>query len=859
MGTGGTLPSNRTQSVTFYNTAGIIEKHKNIYFVPRFSSYIGRTKYINQEYLTAFNNKCLSSTKQNYKNIGISQWSPEDRSLVIKGNIDDFRVVTSEGDAYNYFIVTRVITKGNSTTIHYYAFFINNVEQVGGGSIRLDYEPDYFTNKFYLHNTQPLATDGVYNTFNNYMKNVYVERQHYDRVGLYGGDYSITISDESGIRPDVAKCYIEIMDGHTSYFSDFAEIRRFYDTNKIELFIPDYAIPLESGYLINVFDYASQSLLLYTFEVGTYTMVKEWRPDNLDIFVHSEEDFKYRYQYRDFKSPLTTQMEYLTNEEINTINNASSVSDLSSALRLKYYKECLSWCVVTMRDSHYLTSGRQSAYINHPTLNTQNINSSEKSGFKNGGVLQVNQIYFPIFNVASQLKKLNNMKIILRPTQDIGFTADYDATNKTEDLLINLFNKGYGEYIESVQIIKNSYYTQYVSLVNNDLVIVFSDFLGRTNNYNANLLNCVGLSQSPREYAEIVYTGGAYWSKYGNNDSDRDGVCLGLCLGKNEQISNLKLKYDIKNVQENYFDNILNFEPYTFYSLSWLGTVEQPINRKKFYTDSFDYINYQIEYKLILNNISTTTEQLLPYFNLNGYKFASYNDAMSLVVSDSLPIDEDSYYTYLNNNKTQMKNQFAVNNASQGANFANSILGGYGSVASGAIQGSMSTMSYGGVLSGGETGALLGGISGFANVIKSAITWGTSNAIIGMNQRAKLADMGAMPDNLRITGTSAIQMLRTGEIGIYLNHYSLDELSYNSICKYLERYGYVVNIYDTLHTFTRKGWDYVKTIDFEFNEQQVVLTIPEEEAIRRIFSEGVTLLHDESYFIAGHNYEVILD
>jgi len=128
MATGGTIPSNRTQTVTFYNTTGVVEKNKNMYYVPRFSK-TGATanQLVCNAYLNAFNVVCPPSS--DYTEISISTWSPEDRTLTVRGNIDDFRCITDEGACLNYFIITRTVSKVKSgvttTQTFYYAFFIN--------------------------------------------------------------------------------------------------------------------------------------------------------------------------------------------------------------------------------------------------------------------------------------------------------------------------------------------------------------------------------------------------------------------------------------------------------------------------------------------------------------------------------------------------------------------------------------------------------------------------------------------------------------------------------------------------------------------------------------------------------------
>ena len=110
MATGGTIPTNRTQTVTFFDTTGIVDKDKNIYFAPRFSKYaqMSSGKDVRSAYLEIFRSVCPPSS--DYADIQISGWSPQDRTLKVRGNIDDFRLVTEEGDCLNYFILSRTIT-----------------------------------------------------------------------------------------------------------------------------------------------------------------------------------------------------------------------------------------------------------------------------------------------------------------------------------------------------------------------------------------------------------------------------------------------------------------------------------------------------------------------------------------------------------------------------------------------------------------------------------------------------------------------------------------------------------------------------------------------------------------------------
>ena len=74
----------------------------------------------------------------------------------------------------------------------------------------------------------------------------------------------------------------------------------------------------------------------------------------------------------------------------------------------------------------------------------------------------------------------------------------------------------------------------------------------------------------------------------------------------------------------------------------------------------------------------------------------------------------------------------------------------------------------------------------------------------------------------------------------------------------LERVGYQVNLYDTLHVVDRVGWNYIQLNAFDFNPTTNIM-VEQENTIRQIFSQGVTLLHDKSFLTAGHNYEKILE
>ena len=198
-----------------------------------------------------------------------------------------------------------------------------------------------------------------------------------------------------------------------------------------------------------------------------------------------------------------------------------------------------------------------------------------------------------------------------------------------------------------------------------------------------------------------------------------------------------------------------------------------------------------------------------------------------------------------------MKNQYAVNDVEHGYGLLTSGISGIGSIAGGIGKGAIFQSDE---LKG--VGALTGGVQAVTGLINETINWGKDRELIGMNQKAKLSDLGNSPSNIKQVGTELSIDISTGEFGLYLNHYRIDEVSYNSICKYLERFGYTVNIYDSLNVNSRVGWDFIQLNSFDYDSQ---ITVEQENSIRQIFQNGVTLLHDHSVMTSGHNYETILD
>ena len=379
MATGGTIPSARKNIVTFYNTTGVIEKDKNVYFAPRFSKYpLSVSKKVSKAYIDILDSVCPPSS--NYKGIELSGWLPQDRTIVVKGNIDDFRLVTEEGDCLNYFIIQRKVTKGLVEKTYYYGFFITGVKQAGGNSVSITCEPDDFTNVFYLHNEHVLTSqEGDYEPFNEKIKNCYINRQHYNRVKKTVDDYYIMSLRIDSISPSISESSIHVGDSISMRFEteDLPEVVgtvlsfEILTSTSLSLSVKtneeeDIGEPQQysqmniAGSVYN-FDYRAEDIE-WEHKVDTEIFL-----DNMKVFLNQEETFRYKYQYRDYKRDLYQHINF-TDSEYQEIDEASSLSDLSETLRLKVIYDSLYFLVVETRGMEIVSKYTRTLGL---TLDTQ--------------------------------------------------------------------------------------------------------------------------------------------------------------------------------------------------------------------------------------------------------------------------------------------------------------------------------------------------------------------------------------------------------------------------------------------------------------------------------------------------------
>ena len=744
----------KTITFTLYNTTGVIEKNHNLYYLPR----VNYVTY-NNTWLEAFNNVAIKW--DNYTEVEISQWSPEDRTLVIQGSITNFRHIKRP----NYIIVKETDTyEDEGTTVtetRRTAFVITDMRQIGINSIELTLDKDIFTTTFCL-NVMSYTTPITFA-----LKNCYVERQHYDRVD-------------------------------TSY-----------------------------------------------------------NETNLDIFANIEEQFKYKRQYRDMKRMLNYG-DYFTDEDLESIENSSTLAGLGTALAIKVIKHCCAFLHVVLNSSACLTG-----YL-HSTSAPYYVWDKPHTLFPNLYPYTENQLTKLIVPVAvipnflskyeTQIKNIYNNFYIYHID---SLSTERQITNAQPNLSDFLSNDLLQPYILTAYLTRESYFEKYITFTLSGINIEIKPVqtVHSSEDYEYNYLIVYPITKDTTNFNKILNNTAGYQLDL-NTSSTASIVIRDLSLNilsidigtafleRNENdVFDLDLSDEPHNdIKTTYYDPVLSFNPYSFYTISYLGQIEVPLNKINYYEDAV----IECDLSVIVSDVCKYT--FIPSYTIGGLKQKMYQESLVTTFANQLTVVASKLEEYLIANQTQMKNQYAVNNMDLGKGLISSVVGGTG-------QG----IRAGAMFADPVTGLIAGGVAGGVEAIGSAITYVFNQAEITMNQKAKLADLGNLPDNIKQVGTDINSDILVNELGLFLNHYTIDRVSYNSICKYLERYGYKVNIFDTLNVFNRKGWNYIKLVDFEF--EGIRLKDEDEENIRQILTSGVTLLHEPSYLHneQAHNYEIILD
>lgn len=343
-------------------------------------------------------------------------------------------------------------------------------------------------------------------------------------------------------------------------------------------------------------------------------------------------------------------------------------------------------------------------------------------------------------------------------------------------------------------------------------------------------------------------------------------MCYGFLVGKkgyemtdssgNIKKQKLALNYQVtlSTLKSDYYEPILEMEPYSFYSIS-MSEIESVIDRKRYHqmgvtthleSDKIDTTYYvPLFYNQSVNTMLKVG--VVPEYTIDNNTQRYYAEELMFVTTSGITIKVDSYYEfmYVMSPKLQAQSHLALYNAQMENTKA--LISGVGSIISG-------------VASGSTGGGVGGAISGVTGIINTFLTGQQNIHNVATNVKAEKSSAGRKADTFQQSGSDYVYELNLDEYAIMLNHYRIDRLSYESISKMLERYGYQVSLYDTIKWDTRVGYNFVKLVSFDFVEETIKATEEQMKTIDRILKNGLTMLHQKDFLHGtGHNYEVELD
>lgn len=318
------------------------------------------------------------------------------------------------------------------------------------------------------------------------------------------------------------------------------------------------------------------------------------------------------------------------------------------------------------------------------------------------------------------------------------------------------------------------------------------------------------------------------------------------------QVLDIEYSLSTETLVRNFYEPVLEMEPYSFYSLS-MSEIETALDRKRYYQmedgnpvySDIDVFSRHYKIPLYYNQAVNTMVKIgvIPEYTINSISQRYYNDELMFVTTSGVTVKVDSYSSFMYVMSPQLKAQshLAVYNAQK--DMEKALINGLASTIAGAASQNPA-----------------GAVQGIAGILTQQITNEQNLHNVSTNIKAQKASAGNKADTFQQAGSDYIYELNLNEYNVMLNHYRIDELSYNSISKMLERYGYYVNLYDHLNIYNRKGYNYIKLAGFDFNESSIKVTDEQMKSIDTIFKAGVTLLHEKDYLeSSSHNYEVSLD
>lgn len=455
-------------------------------------------------------------------------------------------------------------------------------------------------------------------------------------------------------------------------------------------------------------------------------------------------------------------------------------------------------------------------------------------------------------------------------TDCVIFNADVvNMTSQPKTPLRKRVRKGtwWGGYEYKHYTTISKYLEDYDSEVIEEPTVVLLPFEKVQVEPDTNNNNKMRFVETPSVMFEVGGTIDAPSSFTTTNEFTEKIMCFGLLVGKkgfeNEfegsvgrQILELKYGTSREELERYFYEPILEMEPYSFYSIS-MSEIESVLDRKRYYQmdtgqpliSDYDVFERKYHIPLLYNQAVNTMVKIgvIPEYTINNITQRYYSEALLFTTTSGVTVKVESYqaFMYVMAPKLQMQERLAYYNAVMEGR--KSIVRGIGQIGSG--------------VAGGNVGSAVGGV---INAGVDVINTGLSNEQNIVNTLATIqsekASAGQKADTFSQAGSDYVYELNLDEYCVMLNHYRIDELSYNSIAKALERYGYYVNRYDELNCFSRKGYNYIKLIAFDFDESDIKLTESQMNTINTILKQGVTLLHEKDYLHTNlHNYEVVLE
>lgn len=908
------MPKNYYYSII--STTGVIERDKGIYFAPYFSSPF--SGYLSTAWLTELDGQLDDSI--NYQSpTPMSQWNPEDRTLSVPREtfpIEVFRCA-GLGGGKNYLIIFEL---EDNTYIPRYCYFIDSARVSGLGTIQLTISPDHFTNVFYMRKEHysPTHSDHYNNIIKNaHVERQHYDRvkketttryfytyleKPYNKSMIYTGAYYLfPLSDfqrlvGTGQLINVVTSSVGAFDyGFVNSISN-NDLRNPLSSTSIS----GRALTVNIGYLsegdgegeevFTVDGRAYDVEKIKNLEYGKYFYVKYWAgsfatfsnadmeyfiiykresetetkilPTNQDIFLNTPETYKYKYQYRDRKDYLSLNEEYqFTDEDIEELKTKTSWDSLSFTVQTKALFNSVGYLNVIFKDDDMFAKKlrfEKTGTSNDDTIIYENIFNKTKIS-RNGDVSPIYLVVYPylsipikeLYKYEDEIKnRINNVYYVnyMGVSRALSRKINDDYKFSSNSLLEDVSKGIYTSHIQSIFLTKYSNLNYSFVATDNGLELNLCNYSIRDFQLSGTV-NISSIVYLPKEivgeddYPQYTF----YKTEDESRILDETGVWnIGYISEEYYNIeTTIKLKekeYSDELLKTDYYDPVLETQPYSFYTISFLGDLETTLYKEKYYQSLDSEGNYNVKFTYISTFVGGNKSGLIPTYNINGFESIHFSDALVNVSSDSFPMNEDSYYNYYFTNMAQMKNQFAVNEVNRWSELGLGAMTAGGQIAGGFVQGTAKGIST----TIGQSTNLV------TNFVKSYV----NEKIIDMNQQAILADVGRKPDTVKASGSDIYYTLKVGELGYYLNHYTIDTLSYNSIAKMLERFGYKVELYDTLNAFNRVGYNYIKLYSMDFNTP---MNIEQEESVRAIFKAGITLLHEKSVLDNGHNYERILE